>query len=217
MAKKALKKGLFITLEGPEGCGKSTHAGLLRAHLRRAGYACLLTREPGGTKAGELVRHVLLHARGARISNMTETLLFEACRSQLVTEVITPALARGTIVISDRYSDSTVCYQGYGGKVPVRDIRAIDRIATGGLKPDLTVVLDIDVMTGLRRAKRKGIDRMESKALQYHRQVRAGYLACARKEPGRMTVIKVAGTIKETQEAIRNEVIRVIQRHQRSR
>lgn len=210
MAKKALRKGLFITLEGPEGCGKSTHAGLLYEHLKRRGYECLYTREPGGTKAGELIRDILLHAKGASLSSLTETLLFEASRCQIVEEVIRPALAAKKVVICDRFSDSTLCYQGYGGKVPVRVVGAIDRIATGGLTPDLTVLLDIDTVTGLRRAKRKGFDRMESKALAYHRRVRRGYLALAAAEPRRFAVIRVTGTIEETQGSVRKVVARAI-------
>lgn len=210
---RRLRKGLFVTFEGPEGCGKSTHAKLLYGYLRSRGYPCLLTREPGGTKAGEAVRGVLLHARGARISSLAELFLFEACRAQIVEEVIAPALAGGAIVICDRYSDSTLCYQGYGGNVPLRAIEALDAVATGGLRPDLTILLDIDTVTGLRRAARKGSDRMEAKAIAYHRRVRSGYLALARKEPRRIEAIRVDGSIEETQARVRERVERVLRRY----
>jgi len=210
MAKKSLGHGIFITFEGPEGCGKSTQSKLLYDHLRRCGYDCIYTREPGGTKTGELVRAILLHSESTRISSIAETLLFEASRAEIVEEVIAPALAAKKIVICDRYSDSTMCYQGYGGKVPVKTIETIDRIATRGVKPDLTILLDIDTVTGLRRARSKGVDRMEAKTIAYHNRVRAGYLTLAGKYPGRIKVIKVRKTIKATQDIVRDEVASVI-------
>lgn len=206
-----LKRGIFITFEGPEGCGKSTHAGLLFSYLKCRGYDCIRTREPGGTRAGEFIRDMLLHSKNMRISAMTETLLFEASRAQILEEVIRPALALGKIVICDRYSDSTICYQGYAGRIPLRYVMSLDRIATGGLKPDITILLDIDTITGLRRAKRKGVDRMERKRLAYHRCVRRGYLALAGREKKRIRVIKVADDIYKTQAAVRKEVMGVIQ------
>lgn len=217
MAKETLKRGIFITFEGPEGCGKSTHARRLCGYLKRRGYDCICTREPGGTETGERIRDILLHSKDIHISNMAETLLFEASRAQILEEVIRPSLAAKKIVICDRYSDSTVCYQGYGGKVPMMSVMEIDRMATGGLKPDITILLDIDTMTGLRRAKKKGMDRMERKAFAYHRRVRAGYLALARLKPRRIRVVKVADAIGCTQDAVRNEVERVIQRYTRAR
>lgn len=215
MAAKALKRGLFITFEGPEGCGKSTHARLLCRYLKGRRYDCLYTREPGGTRTGELIRKILLHFKDARITDLAETLLFEASRCQIVEEKIRPALEAGRIVICDRYSDSTVCYQGYGGKVPVKDIAAVDAVATGGLKPDLTILLDVDTVTGLERARKKGIDRMETKTLAYHRRVRAGYLALAGKEPKRIKVVRVTGSITRTQALIRSLIERVVPIRQR--
>lgn len=212
-----LKRGIFITFEGPEGCGKSTHAKLLLRYLKRLGYNSVYTREPGGTSTGELIRKILLHSRDIDISSMAETLLFEASRAQILEEVIRPALAAKKIVICDRYSDSTVCYQGYGGKVPLAAVMEIDRVATGGLKPDITILLDIDTMTGLRRASKKGVDRIERKAVAYHRRVRAGYLALARQEPRRIKVIKVSDRIDRTQDSVRSEVDSVIQRYIRAR
>ena len=216
MAEKKLKKGIFITFEGVEGCGKSTHSGLLYDDLKKRSYSCVHTREPGGTKLGERVRGLLLHSDGVRISDLTETFLFEACRAEIVEEIIRPSLAKKNIVICDRFSDATVCYQGYGGGVPVKSIGSLDRIATGGLKPDITILLDIDILTGLKRARKKGVDRMEKKVMAYHRRVRAGYLRSASSEPGRIKVVKVNENIEETQCAVRREVELVIQRYKRA-
>jgi len=216
MAKKNLRRGIFITFEGPEGCGKSTHSKLLYAYLLRRGYDCIQTREPGGTELGEHVRQVLLHSKDIKISDLAELFLFEACRSEIVKEVIRPNLADGRIVICDRFSDATLCYQGYGGKVPMDIIETLDRIATRGLKPDLTILLDVDTLTGLRRAKAKGIDRMEKKDVRYHKRVRGGYLKLAEIYPERIKVIKVRGDIEKTQALVRAEVELVIRGHKRT-
>ncbi|MFA6142207.1 MAG: dTMP kinase [Candidatus Omnitrophota bacterium] len=213
MAKKNLRRGLFITFEGPEGCGKSTHSKLVYDYLKKRFSGCIHTREPGGTKLGERIREVLLHSDGIKISNLTELFLFESARSQIVDEIIKPNLAKKRIVICDRFSDATFSYQGYGGGLPIEMIRVLDGIAARGLKPDLTILLDIDTMTGLDRAKAKGKDRMESKAAAYHARVRRGYLKLAKKEPLRIKVIKVVGTIEETQSLVRREVEGVIQRY----
>lgn len=210
MAKKNLKKGVFITFEGPEGCGKSTHSRLFCGYLESLGYNYVYTREPGGTKCGEQIRRLLLHSDGVNISDLTELFLFEAARSQIVKEIINPALAGKKIVICDRFSDATFSYQGYGGGLSLKTITALDKVATSGLKPDLTILLDIDTVTGLKRAKAKGFDRMEKKDIAYHKRVRAGYLKLALREPKRIKVIKVTGTIEETQKLVRQEVGRVI-------
>ena len=212
---RRMRKGLFITFEGPEGCGKSTQSRLLYGHLKRS-YDCIHTREPGGTKLGERVRNVLLHSGLIKISDLAELFLFEAARAQIVREVIAPALKQKKIVICDRFSDATFSYQGYGGKVPRESIGKLDRIATAGISPDITILLDVDTVTGLRRAKRKGVDRMEKKDLAYHRRVRAGYLKRARAEPGRIKVIRVTGGIDEIQTMVRDKVDRVIQRYTRA-
>jgi dTMP kinase len=216
MAKKDLMEGIFITFEGPEGCGKSTQSKLLYDYLKRRSYPCIHTREPGGTRLGEHIRKVLLHSRDTEISDMAELFLFEAARSQIVRELIRPALARREIVICDRFSDATFSYQGYGGKVSLGAIRALDRVATGGMKPHITLLLDVDTMTGLRRARRKGIDRMEKKEVAYHKRVRAGYLKLAGEEPARVRVIRSAGGIKHIQDLVRREVELVIQRFKRA-
>jgi len=208
--KRRTKRGVFITFEGIEGCGKSTQSRLLFDSLKSSGIACIHTREPGGTALGERIREILLHSAGVDISDLSELFLFEAARSQVVHEVIAPALRTGKVVICDRFSDATFSYQGCGGKVPLGKIAALDKIATCGLKPDLTILLDVDTVTGLKRAKRKGIDRMERKDIDYHRRVRSGYLSLARRYSGRIRVIRVVGTIEETRKAVLREACRVI-------
>ena len=216
MAQKDLKRGIFITFEGPEGCGKSTHARLLCDFLRKRSYDCLLTREPGGTKAGEEMRRILLHSDGVKLSDLAELFLFEAARAEIVEELIRPSLAEDKVVLCDRFSDATVCYQGYGGGIDLKVIETLNSAATGGLKPDLTILLDVDTVTGLTRAKRKGIDRMEKKDLTYHKRVRSGYLKLAKKFPRRIKVIKVSGSIEDTQKLVAREAERVIQRYKRA-
>jgi dTMP kinase len=207
-----MARGIFITFEGPEGCGKTTHARLLYDYLRKKRRGVVLTREPGGTRTGELVRQVLLHSRNARISDLAELFLFEACRAQIVRQVLRPALAKRAIVICDRYSDATLAYQGYGGGIPLATIKALNEVSTGALEPDLTILLDVDTATGLGRAKKKGVDRMEGKDLAYHRRVRAGYLALAKRWPSRIKIIRVRGSIEETQGFVRREAEIVIQK-----
>jgi dTMP kinase len=211
-----LSRGVFITLEGPDGCGKSTQSGLLFGHLKRRGFDCIRTREPGGTRLGERVRSVLLHSDGLKICDLAELFLFEAARSQIVREVIHPALSEKRVVICDRFSDATLSYQGYGGGLSLKTIRALNLAATGGLKPDITILLDIDTVTGLRRSGRKGVDRMERKDLAYHKRVRSGYLALASSDPRRIKVVKVKGGVDDVQAAVRREVEIVIQRYKRS-
>jgi dTMP kinase len=210
VAQKSLKNGIFITFEGPEGCGKSTHSRLLAEYLKARGHDCIHTREPGGTKLGEKIRELLLHCDGMKISDLAELFLFEAARSQIVKEVITPALKKKKIIICDRFSDATYSYQGYGGKIPLEVIDALDHVSTLGLKPCLTILLDVDTITGLKRAKHKGTDRMEKKDVAYHRRVRAGYLDLAKRHHKRIKVIRVADTIEKTQDLVRQEVDRVI-------
>lgn len=207
MAKKSLRRGLFITFEGTEGCGKSTQSRLLYDCLK-CSYDCVYTREPGGTAAGDYIRHILLHSKKIKISDMAEVFLFEAARAQIVREVIRPSLKAGRIIICDRFSDATIAYQGYGGKIPLKLIESLNAAATEGLKPDLTIILDIDINTGLRRAKKKGIDRMEAKDIAYHRRVRAGYLKLAKSEPKRIKIIKVESDLYKTQENIRALILR---------
>ena len=213
---RCISKGLLITFEGIEGCGKSTHSKLIAEYLKNLGYPLIHTREPGGTKLGEAIRRVLLSSKGIKISDLAELFLFEACRAEIVKEVIRPALDRSFIVISDRFSDATVSYQGYGGRIDLNAIKTLDRIATNGIHPDLTILLDINTMEGLKRARVKGIDRMEKKDVSYHKRVRAGYLKLSKQNPDRIKVIKVNDEIPIVQAKIRSEVEIVIRKFERS-
>ncbi|MFA6320772.1 MAG: dTMP kinase [Candidatus Omnitrophota bacterium] len=217
MAKKNISKGVFITFEGPEGCGKTTHARLLCDFLNEMSLDCVPTREPGGTKAGEEIRGLLLHSSGVNISDLTELFLFEAARSQIVEEVIGPSLKAGKVVICDRFTDATICYQGYAGGIDIKSIESLNDVATGGLKPDITILLDVDTDTGLSRAMSKGFDRMEKKEIGYHKKVRDGYLKLAKRFPERIKVIKVDGSIEYTQKLVRREVEKiVVRKHKRA-
>lgn len=184
---------MFITLEGPDGSGKSTQAGLLVNFLRQRGSSVLATREPGGTAIGDQVRSVLSNLENTAMHPRTEILLFQASRAQLVEQVIRPQLARRGIVVCDRYADSTLAYQGYGHQVDMVRLRAIVEFATGGLKPDLTLLLDIDVEEGLRRRTKSGEwNRLDAYDLAFHQRVRQGYFQLAQDEPQRWVKIDAA-------------------------
>jgi len=187
------RRGLFITLEGGEGSGKSTQAQALRALLEDAGRSVTVTREPAGCPLGQRARE-LLNDRSLKLDARSEFLLFAAARAQHVTEVIRPALDRGEVVICDRFSDSSVAYQGYGRGLDLEDVREANLMATQGLVPDLTVLLDGPVETGLgRKAGEKAPDRIGQEGAQFHERVRQGYLAMAVEEPERFLVM--AGTL----------------------
>lgn len=182
------KIGLFITLEGGEGSGKSTQAQALKALLEGRGLTVTGTREPAGCPLGQRVRE-LLSDRSLRLNPRSELFLFVAARAQHVAQVIRPALERGEIVICDRFSDSTVAYQGYGRGLNLDDVRLVNRIATRGLVPDLTVLLSVPVETGLgRKAGEEAPDRIGQEEARFHERVRQGYLAMAAKEPDRFLV-----------------------------
>jgi len=202
-------RGKFITIEGPEGSGKSTQSRLLCGHLRREGRKILHTREPGGTKVGEAIRRILLDKKNKDISDSCELLLFLAARAQIVDKVIRPALAKGYIVICDRFHDATVAYQGYGAGIDLKLIDSLKKIATGGLTPDLTILLDVETREGLRRAGIK--DRMEIKSVRFHKKVRQGYLKIAKKEPRRIKVIRTTrAAVALVQDKVRRAVLNVI-------
>lgn len=185
-------KGFFITLEGPEGSGKSTQAVRLAAALKQAGYSVVHTREPGGTPLAEIIRHVLLSASSHEsVTAETEALLILAARSQHVAHIIMPALQRGQIIICDRFSDSTFAYQGYGRNVNMQWLRKANDVASGGLSPDLTLLFDLPASVGLaRRRKARGKqNRLDRESERFHRKVRRGFLALSRQSPRRITVI----------------------------
>jgi dTMP kinase len=199
---------MFITLEGPEGSGKTTQARLLAAWLRDQGYQVTLTREPGGTDIGDQIRAVLHDPENSAIDARTEILLYSASRAQHVAQRVRPALAAGEIVVSDRYADSTLAYQGYGRGLDLEALRRITGFATGGLAPDLTLYLDIPAEDGLQRRQLGGGEwnRLDAESLEFHQRVRAGYLELVKQEPERWVVIHAARSVEEVQTEIRDVV-----------
>jgi dTMP kinase len=200
---------LFVTFEGPEGCGKTTQMRLLADHLREQGFDVLVTREPGSTPIGERVRAILLDPAHTEMLPPTEFLLFSAARAQHVGQVIRPHLEKGGIVLCDRYADSSLAYQGYGHQLDLEVLRAITGFATADLSPDLTLYLDVPVALGLRRKAGGDGDawnRMEQKEIAYHERVRAGYLSMAAQEPGRWVVVDATYEIDVVQASIQRSI-----------
>lgn len=195
---------MFITFEGADGCGKTTQIKLIDEYLRSKGYKTLLTREPGSKGLGEKIREILLNYEG-EVSSRCESFLFLADRAQHVDCIIKPALQEGTIVLCDRHTDSTVAYQGYGRGLDIEEIKKLNAIATGGLKPDLTIVFDVDIETSQARVG-KNKDRMESAGIEFFKKVREGFLEIAKEEPQRVKVIKSSDTI----ENIHKKVVELI-------
>jgi dTMP kinase len=189
------KRGRFITIEGPDGSGKTTHVDLLAERLRAAGRPVVVTREPGGTRLGEQLREILLARHGGvePTDPLTDAFLFEAARRHLVRQVIRPALEDETIVVCGRYSDSTFAYQGFGAGVPLATLRALDDAATEGLRPDLTILLDLPAEAGLARVAPDDVTRFEAEHdLAFHRRVRDGFLHLAAQDPDRFAVVDAA-------------------------
>lgn len=199
-----MKKGLFITFEGADGCGKSTQLGLLSKYLTDKGYDVLITREPGAKGLGENIREILLNYDG-EVSDRCEQFLFLADRAQHIDIIIKPALEIGQIVLCDRHTDSTLAYQGYGRGLDINQLKQLNSIATDGLVPDLTFVFDIDTETSMKRVG-KDKDRMESAGIEFHKKVRNGYLELAKNEPDRIKVLDATQTIEE----IHSQVIDLI-------
>lgn len=197
--------GLFITFEGCDGSGKSTQIALLAERLGALGLDVRLFREPGGPVrggVGERIRDVLLDPALDDMDPLAELLLYEAARAELVANHYRPALAAGAVVLGDRYVDSTTAYQGHGrGVLPIDDIVALNRLATGGLVPDVTLLLDVDAADGLTQATREGADRLERAGSAFHERVRVGYLAIAAADPGRVKVVP-RGPVAEVAAAV---------------
>ncbi len=196
---------LFITFEGADGCGKTTQIELVNKYLQEKGYKTLVTREPGAKGLGEKLREILLNYEG-EVSPNCESFLFLADRAQHIDCIIKPALKNNTIVLCDRHTDSTIAYQGYGRQLNIQEIKKLNDIAVNGLKPDLTIVFDIDVETSMQRVG-KTKDRMESAGMEFFNRVRNGYLAIAQEEPKRVKVINSADTI----ENIHTKVIELVE------
>ncbi len=223
--------GVFITFEGPEGSGKSTQARLLYERLQAFGFPVILTREPGGTRISEMIRRILMDLRNTEMAPTTETLLFSAARAQLVSELIRPYLATGGIVLCDRYADSTYAYQGYGLGRDLEELRAITAVATGGLLPDMTIYLDLDVEVGLQRkrsvreraehyretgenptaAPKPEWNRLDARDLAYHQRVAAGFTELMRRDPGRWRSLSAEQPVDVIAEAIFREVEPLLQ------
>jgi dTMP kinase len=199
--------GIFISFEGIEGSGKTIQARLLDEFLRKKGYTVFLTEEPGGTQIGLKIRELLLSVEHQEMTSVTELMLYNASRAQLIKEVILPSIKKGAIVITARFNDSTVAYQGYGRGIDLNLIDSIDRIVTAGLKPDITILLDLDVEVGLKR--NRGIhkaDRLELEDKAFHKKVRNGYLEIAGKEPERIKLIDASKNIEE----IHGEIVSIV-------
>jgi dTMP kinase len=193
-------QGAFVVFEGGEGAGKSTQIGALAEHLRAAGRECVVTREPGGTAVGAGLRTLLLDPATGALAPRTEALLYAADRAEHVAAVIAPSLARGAVVLSDRYVDSSLAYQGAGRALVRDEVEELSRWATDGLLPHLTIVLDIDPRVGLSRFD--GADRLEGESLDFHDRVRAGFLALAERDPGRYLVLDATRPMTDLASAI---------------
>jgi len=206
MVQRTLKPGLFITFEGLDGTGKSTQLRRAVQFLRQCGHRVLVTREPGGTRTGERVRDILLASKTGKLAPLAELTLMYAARAQLLEEVVRPALARGEVVVSDRYNTASFAYQGYGRELGTSTVRAFDRVICGKTQPDLTIILDLDPERALGRAlgdtRRTRLDRIEAQGLAFHQRVRAGYLAIARRAPERIKLVRADQPI----EAIHREI-----------
>src|SRR5688572_8779673 len=203
---------MFITLEGPEGSGKTSHIPPLVEYLREKGYVVFPTREPGGTSIGEQIREVIHDLKNEEMHPRTETLLYQAARAQIVEQVIKPRLADNEIVISDRYYDSTIAYQGYGHQQNIEHVRSLVKYATGGLDPDLTILLDVDVEVGLKRKKENGLEwnRMDAHEVAFYQRVRNGYLEMVKAEPGRWITLDAGKNWDDVQKELRDQILKAI-------
>lgn len=202
-----MQKGLFITFEGADGCGKTTQLNLLKDYLTKKHFDVVLTREPGGKGLGEKIREILLNYDG-EVSNRCESFLFLADRAQNVDIIVTPAIKQGKIVLCDRHTDSSVAYQGYGRGLDIEQIKALNNLATGGKQPDLTLVFDVDIKTSMKRVGSHK-DRMESSGIEFFNRVRNGYLELAKQEPDRIKVVDSTTSIED----VHKQVLDIINRY----
>ncbi|MCY4413279.1 MAG: dTMP kinase [Caldilineaceae bacterium] len=201
---------MFLTFEGSDGSGKTTQIHLLAQHLRTAGYTVLTTREPGGTRIGDGIRQLLLDLAHTEMNARAETLLFNAARAQIVAEVIRPALAAGNIVLCDRFADSTLAYQGYGHQQDIAELERLIAYATGGLRPDLTIYLDIPPADGIRRNRGRADgdwNRLDAQELSFYQRVEHGYRQLIAQQPHRWTVIDASRARQE----VHHDVVQALQ------
>jgi dTMP kinase len=206
-------RGIFITFEGIEGCGKTTQITILARALEKQGHQVVITREPGGSPIANQIRSILLSADNVAMVPLTELFLYEAARAQHLSEVVTPALDRGAVVLCDRFTDATIAYQGYGRGLDLSTISTLNRLATSGLTPQLTLLFDCDVETGLGRAQARIAsltgereERFELESLAFHERVRQGYLALAQQEPERFSIIPAKGDIDQVSKTVWQEI-----------
>ena len=217
------KRCFFITLEGTDGTGKSTQMRLLVKHLRARGHWVVVTREPGGTKLGEQIRAILLASQTGRVAPLAELALMYAARAQHLEEIVRPALARGALVVSDRFNDASLAYQGHGRGLGEATVHAFDRIVCGKIQPQLTLLLDLDPRVARARAqgretrRNSAHSRFETQGLKFHQRVRAGYLAIARREPRRVKVVSADRPVAEVHMEIRRIVDRFLDSNVRNR
>ncbi len=205
---------MFITLEGPEGSGKSTQIKRLAKRLELMGFPVITTREPGGTPIGDQIRQVLVRMENKELHPRTEILLFLAARAQLVEQLIKPALQDGKIILCDRYGDSTLAYQGYGHGLDLEKLRQMLDFATDHLKPDLTILLDLDVKLGLMRKKAEDEwNRLDAYEVLFHERVREGYLNLAREEPNRWRIVDASQGIDAVQEDLLRIILDALKNH----
>lgn len=192
--------GLFITLEGIDFCGKSTQAKKLAAYLKRKGYRVLLVREPGGDKVAERIRRVLLNHENSGMTALTELLLYEAARSQVTERIIGPALKENKVVVCDRYADSTLAYQGYGRGLSKSTIVHLNHVATSGISPDLTILLDVPITVSAKRRRLEGRkkDRLEREKREFHQRIREGFLKIAEGNRERIRILDGTGDVDQT-------------------
>ena len=205
-----MQKGLFITFEGADGCGKTTQIKLVKDYLEKSGYEVVLTREPGAKGLGEKIREILLNYDGI-VSDRCESFLFLADRAQNIDTIVNPAVEKGKIVLCDRHIDSTVAYQGYGRGLNLERINKLNLLATDGRVPDLTIVFDIDVETSMQRVGKEK-DRMESAGIEFHNRVRNGYLEIAKNEPERVKVVDGREGIEKVFENVKDLVNKTLQK-----